>query len=696
MKMRKLFAGLAAAATLLSGLALGAGAANAAETPKLPYQPLTGKQVDQAGKVTENATFKFTSEEARQWGVGNNRVIEAYKLADYYQYVDSNDNAVFGVETADAAKNGVKDGLTTALKEYPSAADPVAIPADGTDLFAWALQNGYLDQSATKPWANTDGSNPATASTTRKFADALNAALAKNAKLLGDPTELSVANGKLAAFSKDGTSYTAELPAGIYLFLDATKSEENGAGSASDKDKNWIQNGKENDADSFGQVVVNSAPIILASGHLTAGDNGENYLYPLGDLAQGDNTVAFKNHVTPVTKTVDDTDKTVSTGQTVRYTLSTELPLTTGYDPATYTFTLQDFPGVGQTVNLAGFDKANAENTDPNADLSKPDTLRNNAGAYTVKVVDGDTVVKELVEGTDFDLTTSAANNGKEIVGAADKAAWFTLNFSKLINSADYNTTPLWGKKVVVEYAAKITAVKAATADDPNSAVKNTVEVNDNNAVAQHGTKLTLGQFAFTKTDAQGNATADINGATFVIKPYEKTKGNTAVGTPDPDLPGVDVNRDGKIDEDDVDHVLTPRTGEGVNTSDSRAIEATGKNGVVTFTGLADGTYEVNETRAPEGFLGGAVSVRFVVVIKGGKAVEFRGTDLWGLAPSAPNDGKDSEITDYAVKNVRNVTELPKTGAAGIAFFTLIGVLLASVAALVYVKSRSTRRALHA
>lgn len=694
MQMRKLFAGVAALATLLGGLALGASTANAVDTPKLPYQPLTDQQVDQAGKVTENATFKFTSEEARQWGAGNNRVIEAYKIADYYQYVDANGNAIFGVQTADAAKNGVKDGLTTALKEYPSAADPVAIPTDGTDLLAWALQNGYLDQSADKPWANTDDSNPVTDSTTRKFADALNTALANNANLLGAPTELSVANGKLNAFSKDGTSYTADLPAGIYLFLDVTKSEENGAGSASDKDKNWIQNGKENDADSFGQVVVNSAPIILASGHLTAGDKGEKYLYPLGDLAQGDNTVAFKNHVTPVTKTVDDSDNTVSTGQTVRYTLSSELPLTTGYDPATYTFTLQDFPGVGQTVNLAGFDKANAEN--PTADLTNPDTLRNNAGAYTVKVYDGDKVVKTLVEGTDFDLTTSAENNGKEIVGAADKAAWFTLNFSKLINSKDYNTTPLWGKKVVVEYAAKITAVKATTADDPNSAVKNTVEVNDNNAVAQHGTKLTLGQFAFTKTDAQGNATAAINGATFVIKPYEKTKGNTAVGTPDPDLPGVDVNRDGKINEDDVDHVLTPRTGEGVNTSDSRAIEATGKNGVVTFTGLADGTYEVTETRAPEGFLGGAVSVRFVVVIKGGKAVEFKGADAWGLAPTAPNDGQDSEITDYAVKNVRNVTELPKTGAAGIAMFGVIAALLAGASVTVYMKSRATKRALRA
>ncbi|WP_236024602.1 SpaA isopeptide-forming pilin-related protein [Bifidobacterium pluvialisilvae] len=676
--MRRLFAGLAAAATLLSGLALGAGAANAATTPSsLPYAPLAAGQVDDQGKVTANATFKFTSENADQWGKNNNRVINAYKLADYYQYLDGGEagvdqGAVFGVQTVDstndAAKEAVKSALTAALDGVtPDANDPYkgAVPRDA-DPLAWALQYGYLDQSATKPWTNKDGSDPAVESTTRKFADALTTTQGSLDKL-GDPTVLSYDRGKgnLQAVTGDPNSFTADLPAGIYLFLDVT-SYSGG----------HIQDGAENDAASKGKVVVNSAPIILASGHLTADGttNKVNYLYLLGDITAGDNTVEFKNHVTPVSKTVDDSDKTVSTGQTVRYTLTSTLPLTTGSDAKTYVYQLTDYPGAGQTVNLDGFAEANAEGG------------AENAGAYDVKVYDGDKVVKTLVEGTDFDLMTSAANNGKEIVGAADNKAYFTLDFSKLIQSDDYNTTLLWGKTVKVTYAAKITGV--------HGDVPNTVEVNDNHTKAQHGTRLTLGGFQFTKTDAKGISDASINGATFTIKPDTGTADNKAVGLPDPDRTNKDLvakydkDGNGEASDEEIDHVADPWTGEGINESDSR------QNGIVTFYGLADGTYTVTETKAPQGYLG-AVSVKFNVTIKGGKAVAFKGIDKWGLAPTDAGDG-NTEIADYAVKNVRSITELPKTGAAGIVFFTAVGLLLAGAAGAIFLKSRSASRALHA
>ena len=697
MRMRKLFAGIAAAATLLSGLALGA-TANAADAGRaLPFAPLAAGQVDDQGKVTANATFTFTADDADQWGKNTNRVIEAYKLADYYQYVDAGagtaddpKGAEFGVQTVAAAKEGVKAGLTTALDGVTANTDDphkgangkIAVPTDTTDLLAWALQYGYLDQSATKPWANKDGSDPAVESTTRKFADALNTDA--NRVNLGTPTTLSVATNNLT-IAQDRKSATAELPAGIYLFLDVTKAD------AANATPNHIQDGTENDAATSGKVVVNSAPIVLASGDLTA-DGGVNYLYPLADT-----TVAFKNHVTPVNKTVDDTDKTVSTGETVRYTLKTTLPLTTGYDADTYVFDLTDYPGKGQTVNLDGFADANAEGGaddagkydvkvyDTNADGSLKDNDPNTEGVQPLKT---------LVEGTDFDLTTSAANNGKEIVGAENKAANFKLNFSKLIKSSDYNKTPLWGKTVVVTYAAKITGVQGD--------VPNTVEVNDNNAVAQHGgTKFTLGGFSFTKTDAQGNADASINGATFTIEADADTADNKAVTPNDPDRTNAelvkkyDKDGNGEVSDEELNHVADPWTGEGINESDSRVVDA--KNGIVTFTGLADGVYTVTETKAPNGYLGDAYYVKFKVTIKNGKAVYFDGIDKWGLAPnSADNTQNGTEITDYKVKNVRNITELPKTGAAGIMFFTVVGLLLAGAAGTIYLKSRRASRALHA
>lgn len=712
MKMRKLFAGLAAAATLLGGLALGASTANAVETPKLPYKPLATDQVDDQGKVTANATFKFTADDADQWGNNNNRVIEAYKLADYYQYVDSGagttddpQSAVFGVQTADAAKDGVYNALTYALNGVTANVnDPYKgkVPNNGVDPLAWALQYGYLDQSANKPWTSTDNSNPATASTTRKFADALNTPNG-NLPRLGEPTELSYVHGKgnLKAVAGDSKSFTADLPAGIYLFLDVT----NFPGG-------HIHDGTENDADTNGKVVVNSAPIILASGHLTADGtkNPVNYLYPLGDIAAGDNTVAFKNHVTPVNKTVDDNDKTVSTGQTVRYTLKSTLPLTSGFDAKTYAFDLTDYPGAGQTVYLDGIKDADGN------EVSNSESGNDNTAAYDVKVydtnddgslkdndpkTDGVQPLKTLTAGTDFVLTTSNVDDPEtpavdesestEIVGAADNKAWFKFDFNKLIQSADYNTTPLWGKTVVVTYTAKITGVEGD--------VPNTVEVNDNHTSAQHGTKLTLGKFMFTKTDGQGISGQDINGATFYIERDEDTKNNTAVTPNEPDrtndalVEKYDKDNDKSVSDEELDHIADPWTGDGINESDSR--EYMRQNGIVTFSGLADGTYTVTETKAPKGYLGDAISVKFKVTIKGGKAVYFNGTDAWGLAPDSGNANlSGDEITDYKVKNVKNVSQLPLTGAAGIVLFTVAGLLLASAAGLVYTKSRATSRAL--
>ena len=58
----------------------------------------------------------------------------------------------------------------------------------------------------------------------------------------------------------------------------------------------------------------------------------------------------------------------------------------------------------------------------------------------------------------------------------------------------------------------------------------------------------------------------------------------------------------------------------------------------------------------------------------------------YGLVDSVKNE----------VHNVKNVSELPLTGAAGTALFTVIGLLLAGAAATVALKSRETKRALRA
>lgn len=200
--------------------------------------------------------------------------------------------------------------------------------------------------------------------------------------------------------------------------------------------------------------------------------------------------------------------------------------------------------------------------------------------------------------------------------------------FTVTISSIQKQTA---GALITVTYVAKVTEAEAAG----NKAVTNTVMLSDNGAEATDSTTITNSGFSFTKTDAQGNPLA---GATFTIR-----------------VPGVD--------------------GSFTATSD--------KNGTVTFKGLADGTYEVNETTVPNGFQQ-SLRAKFNATIDNGE-VKFRGTDVWGLAPKESSD-------KYQVKNVKNVTQLPLTGAAGATLFTVVALLVAGAGVAVALKSRQRMR----
>ena len=172
MKMRKLFAGIAAAATLLGGMALGATSAQADGTV-----------------VDSTATFTFTADKAEQL---TNRQLSFYKIGDYVQY-GTGTSAGYGVQTNEANKNAVNAALGRTLG--------ASYNKDNVDNLAAALADGQLDQALTRPWAEGN---------TRKFAEAL------------------VQQQNLAAvtpapeFTVTGTSATVTLPAGIYLVVDNT------------------------------------------------------------------------------------------------------------------------------------------------------------------------------------------------------------------------------------------------------------------------------------------------------------------------------------------------------------------------------------------------------------------------------------------------------------------------------------------
>lgn len=179
MKMRKLFAGIAAAATLLGGMALGATSAQADDAAGTP--------------VTGEATFTFTAETAEQL---TNAKLKAYKIGDYVQY-GSGENVAYGVVTNSSNKTAVDFALKAAGVDTTDSE---------VDHLAAALNAGQLDVSDVRPWASPTA--------TRKFADAL-----ESEGRLTSGTDVTLSNPVAA---QDGSySATVSLQAGIYVFIDS-------------------------------------------------------------------------------------------------------------------------------------------------------------------------------------------------------------------------------------------------------------------------------------------------------------------------------------------------------------------------------------------------------------------------------------------------------------------------------------------
>lgn len=179
MKMRKLFAGIAAAATLLGGMAAGATSAQADGTAGTP--------------VTGVATFTFTAETAEQLTNAN---LKAYKIGDYVQY-GSGENVAYGVVTNSSNKTAVDFALKAAGVDTTDSE---------VDHLAAALNAGQLDVSDVRPWASPTA--------TRKFADAL-----ESEGRLTSGTDVTLSNPVAA---QDGSySATVSLQAGIYVFIDS-------------------------------------------------------------------------------------------------------------------------------------------------------------------------------------------------------------------------------------------------------------------------------------------------------------------------------------------------------------------------------------------------------------------------------------------------------------------------------------------
>lgn len=207
------------------------------------------------------------------------------------------------------------------------------------------------------------------------------------------------------------------------------------------------------------------------------------------------------------------------------------------------------------------------------------------------------------------------------------------------------NPSAYAGKKIVVTFEAVIND----EADVENGVV---------NKLDNYGTSVqvptTFGKFEFTKVNPDGKG---IENVTFQVKDGDTT------------LYFV-KQKDGSY-----------KKAASAATSGATADVKTGADGKLSFTGL-DKTkiYTVTETaRANGNYLD--IKPSFTVSFNNnGEAVLSRtdASDPWGLV----------NTTAKTVKNVKSITQLPLTGAAGTTLFTVVALLVAGAGVTVAVKSR--------
>lgn len=245
---------------------------------------------------------------------------------------------------------------------------------------------------------------------------------------------------------------------------------------------------------------------------------------------------------------------------------------------------------------------------------------------------------KVQVDGKDVDAVLYKV----EQTGSAAVGTTTTITFA--------SAKSLAGKTIVVSYTGVVTK-DALTGLD--GSVDNKAKITTNGGTSGEGkTESKTYGFQFKKIGVDDDANA-LAGAQFVVK-----------------------KKDGKFLKQDTES----KAWSSVDDQTDATVFTSGADGLVQFKGLAAGDYTVMETNAPNGYAQN-FKVTFDVSIAENGTVTFKQDLLHQV--TLPTDGQIA-----TVKNVKSITQLPLTGAAGTTLFTVVALLVAGAGVTVAVKSR--------
>ena len=588
MTFRKLLAGVAAAATLLSGMAFGAGSAMADEV-----EPATITLNGEAGAV-KGHTYK------------------AVRIGSY-------DHASFVEKDGVTYVESLTVNTEAAVAEVATTALDVAV-AKGTDWNTGdykdnpvgyvASESGYFISSPDKPWSGN----------LRNFVSSL-------VRQADFQTVLAAAT----AYTADSDTFTISgLEEGLYVVVDTT-----------------VSNAKNVD-----HTQTDSIPMLVGTKV-----NGKDF------EGQTLGVVNVKNQTTYINKVIVKNNRewvgtTERVGDIVTFKLTSQVPLTVGYlntAEKPYRFSIGDTMSKGLTFQQV------TSVTIGNKTLTKAD--------------DGVTATADQ-----YQLTTTA-NQQYDESDKDSKATVLTFDLSNAVYAAGQNASNSKADAkaedtITVVYTAILNkdAVHAVNGANPNKVTLDYTHNPDDNTehhVPGPEVKVYTYDFGFLKVKADGQTNLD--GAKFVIKQGDQYfRFNTTTS-------------------------LWENGTKGVEPED--ADKFTGTNGVFEFKGLAEGTSDVVETDAPAGYLS-TTKAKFQVVITSTDKDEdgnvlgtehkikfVNGNAGFNLLTNLNADGTAAE-GGAKVKNLKSITQLPLTGAAGIAIFGVMAALVIGAGLAVGMKRR--------
>ena len=363
----------------------------------------------------------------------------------------------------------------------------------------------------------------------------------------------------------------------------------------------------------------------LAAGYyLVYVTGGKEIQSSLVTVDETTNTVNLKTEAPSITKTADK--ETVSIGQVVKYTVTGSIPDTTGY--AEYVYKIHDELSTGlDFVNDAA-----------------GTALEEGATTVTVAVAFGEGSTDASTAPT---TATLDSTNKKKM----------SLNLSEWVRANQTNK----GKEFTVTYYAKVND-KAVVAEKNSAKLEYGNDPDNTTETTPSEAKTPTYPLNIKKTDHKTSGL--LAGAKFSL--YTETEYNK----------DADTRQAIKVTGTNGNYVVDPTS---ENTVFESAATKIGENEYnLHVNGLAEGTYYLVETKAPDGYN----KLTAPVVIKITKSTD---TDVnnWTIS-------KDGTVETDKIIDIENSTGslLPSTGGRGAIAFAVIAALLVFGVAVSFIRDK--------